>query len=244
MFGFFRSPSQDGVRQSGASPSASDRLAVDKIVRQFDFVDRSYALGVWRSDAHRQDVRHDLALMLAHGDLAGVKLELLTSTKEVLARFDYTFTGRVDPRRTVDSARGIELPLIPRHRVEGHRLVVSRRGRDGAYKDRLRSSWGAAEPLRDRVGSEYASEHARRISGGRQSGTIRVGREARHDLVVTNAGAKGYAFARDLTAGLDGVFVHLKFVASGGPLQVGDRLSALVVQTPRGVQARDVRRPL
>ena len=54
--------------------------------------------------------------------------------------------------------------------------------------------------------------------------------------MVTQAYAT-YAFGRDLTLGLDGVFLLSKFAAPGLKFQPGLNLLAVVVQTPRGLQA-------
>lgn len=229
-------------RQSERSPSPAVRLAIDKIARQFDRFQSSYALKIWSSPKHRADVVHDLKIMLAYGDLKSVKLEVLAHDKSVLARFDYTFTKGRDGKPTIDSARGIEIPLIPRQKVASHRLVVTRGGNESAYKHRLKSSWSTAAKLRDRSGSSFKSEHARRITGGRQRAEFFVSDDARHRLVVTNTGDKGYSFARDLDLGLDGVFVLDKHVSGSTSPRVGDRLTGLVIQTPRGPQARNVRR--
>ena len=90
-------------------------------------------------------------------------------------------------------------------------------------------------------GSSYESEHARKITGGRQSGSFFVGNDERRLVVVTQAGNLDYVFAKSMgRPEVQNVFI-IESGSRRGSIEPGTRLSALLVVTPRGVQARDVR---
>jgi cold shock CspA family protein len=216
------------------------RLQVSKAIEQIAFATRSYDLPKFRAAGEKNQWIHDLGLMLAHDDLADVRLELLGDDDTVVAKMEIAFDGEADGKRHADHADGIELPMIEINRVKRCRAVVRRRDRAGGYEDLLRGSWSSAEALPERDGSDYSSEHARRISGGRQSGRFFAEAAARHYLEVTRTGDREYAFARDLDLGAD-VFLHPGYASDDvGRFQCGQELTALVVQTRRGLQARAI----
>lgn len=216
------------------------KLEVSKAIQQLAFVDRSYHLGLWSSDAAKEDWKHDLGLMRACDDLEYVCLELLAADHTVLCEFRLTFNGSARGARMTDSGQGIELPVLDRRLVAQGRCILQRHGRETQYKDLLKIRWSPAETLRKRAGDSYASEHAAKITGGRQDGTFHVAAEARHRLIVTQNGTQGYAFAKDLDLGADGIFLLPKFAPVGLQFQPGQQLTAVIVQTPRGFQARNI----
>ena len=224
------------------SPTEADRLMIDKVARQIDLIERSYDRSVWSSAQHRQSWTHDLVLMLAYGDLRAVTFEFMNAQNDVEARFEYMMTADKRVRIFIDSAEGVELPFLEKKHTVKNRVTVSRNGRESLYRDQLVNSWSAAEKLHSRTSSSFKSEHTQKITGGRQAGRVDVSSDARYNLQVYNAGDKGYCFARATDLGIDGVFVHSKFCNGIGPLRPGDRITAVLIQTPRGVQARDVRR--
>ena len=213
---------------------------VAKALAQIRFVDRSYQLGLWKDETEYANWLHDLALMRSCEDLARITLELLSRTAKVVAQFSFDFGGQAGATRVFDSAQGIELPLIDRSSVVGKRLVVHRRGREGSYRHLLRVSWSPAAALAREEGRAFASEHAARITGGRQSGSFFVAERDRHRLQVTQTGERGFAFARDLDLDGANVFLLAKFAKTGVTFVPGAMLRATVVQTPRGLQARDI----
>jgi cold shock CspA family protein len=218
-----------------------------KALEQVAFALESYDLKGWKSPRHKRKCKHDLAVMLMHDDLDEVKLELIGSGDAVLTGFSIRFEEEPGQEDHFDPAEGIELPLVDREKVARHRLIVSRSGREGEYEQFLKLSWSSAEKLQKRSGSTYESEHARKITGGRQSGAFHVGDGERHRLTVTQSGTKGYAFARDHDLGQEGIFLHREYVEEGAPVgngrafEEGERLTAIVVQTPKGLQGRSIR---
>lgn len=216
------------------------KLSVSKLLRQLAFVDRSYGLGLWSSDEIRGLWQHDLELMLYHGDLKRVALQLLDSEKSVLFEFGISFGGMQGASAACDTAQGIELPVLNRSRVFSHRMLVNRNGRSKEYEWQLQASWATAEKLRTRATDGFESEHARRITGGRQTAAFAITPDARHRLVVTNAGSKAFAFAKDIDLGAEGVYMERRFAPDAYRFRVGDRVTAIVVQTPRGLQARSI----
>jgi hypothetical protein len=216
-------------------------LEISKALRQMQFLDKAYGLKLWDTEKHRLDWAHDLELMRAACDLQTVRLQLTDKAGQVCGEYSIAFLlGQRAAPVKADSA-GIEMPVIDRNLVADKRVIVTRSGHEDRYKAHLRLNWGPAEDLKHARGDRYNSEHAARITGGREKGEFFVAASSRHNLVITNASAQGtYCFARDVDMKQDGVFV-MRQHAPGVPFQVGTRLSALIVQTPKGLQARAAR---
>ena len=220
----------------------SIRLEVSKALRQLKFADVNYGLGVW-SDTTYTAWLHDPEWMRAGNDLKRVTLQLLAHDGSVYTEFLIEFEAkgaRLD-RKVADSG-GIELPVIDRKRIGGARVIVTNNNdADQAYRSRLRMNWSAAASLVKQAGDVYRSDHATRITGGRQTGSFHVARDARHRLVITNSTPGGpYCFARDLSLNQDGIFILRKH-APGVRLEAGIQITGILVQTPKGLQAREVR---
>lgn len=213
-------------------------LQVSKALRQLYRADEAYGLKLWPNPKEKDEWQHDLSLMLAHGDLKAVRLRVLAKDGSVPFSFDLAFTGKTH-KVGVDSAQGVELPMLPPGLIAKGEAVVSRSGKDEPYRHLLKGNWSRAAQRPVMAGADIASEHAERITGGRLAGKLHVANEARRDLVVTQVGDRGYAFGK--AGELTGIFLHLKHAPQGLAFHLGDRLSAVVIQTPRGLQARDIR---
>lgn len=214
------------------------KLSASKAVAQISFVGQSYGMTV--VDGDLDDLKADLATMLASADLDSVRLELLGSNKRVLFEFKVTFRDAAGAGRFVDSAKGIEVPLLDRRLVKDKRLVVQRNGQEFRYKHLLKMNWGSAARLEKSAGSSYASEHAASITKGRHAAAFHVSNAARHELVVTQIGTRGFFFAKDLNLDRDGVFVLAKHLPVAFEVRIGAKFTALVIATPRGLQARSI----
>jgi len=60
-------------------------------------------------------------------------------------------------------------------------------------------------------------------------------------LVITDTGTKGYAFGQSQDANGPGkVFLHINYAPAGFVFRRGERITARIVQTPAGIQARDI----
>ncbi len=211
-----------------------------KVVSQLDLIGRSYGLPIWAPQS-KEDHQHDWGVMLAHDDLQSVSLELIAADKTVPYWFKFHFARKKAKGRVIDSANGVELPVLFDHAsVTSHRLIIQQRGRESVYRHLLKIGWGPAETLRKRRGNTFASEHASKITGGRQTAKIHVSAEARQRLVVTQTGNDGYAFGDVPARGWKGVFLHKKFAPPGLQFRIGQQITALLVQVPRGVQARAI----
>ena len=229
----------DTRHNTDSTVTRDERFAASKAVGQLAFVERSYGLCVLQRN---RSLKHDLAVMLHHRDLDHVALDLIGRDGKVLFTFTIRFHGEPGRANTVDSAQGVEVPILDRRLISDGRFVVHRRGRDAAYRHQLLGHWSPAPNLQRHASDSFESEHARKITGGRQSGSVQLGRKFRHELVVTAVPSPSYAFARSLNTGLNqDVFCHRKFAGSGRALAVGRRISAVVIQTPRGLQARAIR---
>lgn len=219
-------------------PQAS-YLAVGKPLGQIAFIDRSYDLGIWQKPEDRERDKEDLALMHCFNDLAKISLQLLNG-EIIIAEFAVSFTAGTPKANVEDTADGIELPLLNRKRITDHRVVVSRQGREAQYRRWLLGNWGPAQELIRQHCDSYESEHARKISGGRQQASFHVPPSERRALVITRVVTPNFSFARDQNRDHNDIYLHRKF-ATGVDFSVGRRVSCVVVQTPRGLQGRAIR---
>ena len=218
--------------------SSDITLQVSKALRQLYRADEAYGLNLWPTEAEKAEWQHDLSLMLAHGDLKAVNLRVLAKDGSVPFAFKLAFTGHTS-KVGADSAQGVELPMLPPSLIAGGEALVTRCGKEENYRPLLKGRWSKAAPRQMRPGADIASEHASRITGGRLVGKLHVADEARQRLVVTQVGERGFAFGQ--AGEFTGIFLHVKYAPNGLAFHLGDRLSAVVIQTPRGLQARDIR---
>lgn len=229
-----------------AAISESVALEISKTLYQLSFWSRHYNLSLWSDQAHQLKLKHDLELMRQHGDLERVSLELLDSNNKVLHEFRLSYEHKPLPlSKLKDSGEGVEVPVLKpedHRRVAGHRMLVRRRGRESAYRHQLELNWGSAPALLRGQQQQYESEHASRITGGRLRGQFRIDANAQHLLRITQAGQRGYAFASAVEAqcNLQSVFCHERYARQGVSFQPGSLIRAVVVQTPRGLQARNI----
>lgn len=214
------------------------QLEVSKALRQFFFLDQTYNLGIWRTEQSKAEWQHDLCVKRLYDDLKHITLELLAADHTVPYFYRVDFNGAPTMVRTVDSAEGVEAPVLPDMRtIADKRVIIGHHGKESQYRHLLLKKWGPAETLVKRGGDTYASEHAAKITGGRQAGSFHVAADARHRLVVTRTGPR-YHFADDLDLKMTKVFMHPKFAPPGFQFYVGQRLTAIVVAVPKGFQAR------
>jgi hypothetical protein len=219
--------------------SSKSLLAVRKSIAQIALIDRSYQLGVMKNDS--DGMEHDLCVMHDFRDLAAVALELIGEGKVVLFAYRIRFDRSRDAAESEnDAARGLELPIFDRQKVLGNRLLITRHGRHEQYAHLLQLAWTKADALKQRTSDTLSSSHTRKISGGRMHSTFDLPADARHLLEITRAGGCDFAFARDLTMDAPGVYLHQQFAPHGFTFRSGDLVSAVVVQTPRGLQARNI----
>ena len=221
----------------------SDGFLLDarKTVATFDFILRSLARQpAWTTPRQRENYEHDLAVMLKHGDLQIASLELLAADRTVLYRHRIQYQHAIDLRGK-DAAQGIELPLLPPARIAEHRMTVSPVRQIATYRNELHLSWGDADKLQDRSGSQFASEHTRHVNRDRMTGQVFVSNEARRvATVITVSAAEDYAFARDPAFPAD-VYLHKAYCETRTEFRSGMRVSFIAIQTPRGIQGRNIR---
>jgi hypothetical protein len=226
----------DADQESG---EAGAQLEVSKAVEQLVFILRSYDVPFPAS--RKADYKHDLRIMRERSDLSSIRIEFLAEDGTVLSEFKIEFDGKDSRRNLRDPGKGIELPLIPRHLIDGHRLVISRNSREVEYSNLLKRSWGRAGSRTKRPGASYVSDHAAYITGGRQHGAFFVSDESRHSLIVTRTGEQEFAFGLDTDLDAENVFLHPAYAPPGFSFEAGSKLSAVVIQTPRGLAARAIR---
>jgi hypothetical protein len=221
------------------TPVAAE-MSAKKVTSQFGTIGRSYDLPLW-SKEEKQNYEHDFAVMLAHGDLESIRLELLAQDNSVLFEFKIQFPGQRVAKKLFDYSSGVELPVIDRQAVAKHRIVLQQHGKMDNYRYMLKVNWGPAETLHKRPGDAFPSEHARKITGGRQEAGFHVSSEVRERLTVTQTGNGAFAFAEAAARGWRGIFLHRRFAPQGFQFRIGQQVTALLVQTPRGIQARAIR---
>lgn len=225
----------------GSTSARRHELDARKTVRAFDFILKSLGqTPPWSTPAQRDAYAHDLTVMLQHGDLVRASLELLGADDTVVYRHRIRFGGNGGPA-SVDPAQGIELPLLAPGQVARHRILIGPAAHTDKYRSELRMNWTAAEPLQDRAGDRFQSEHTRQANAGRMTGEVFVADEARQAVTVLNVAAGGqFAFGRSPALAAD-VFLHRGQCQQALTFESGQRLSCIVIQTPRGLQGRSIR---
>lgn len=224
--------------------SAPVQLEIKKAIYQLEFWSRQYNLNLWSSSQHRDNWEHDLGVMRMKNDLRSLQLELLDNRQKVLHEFRITFAHGASQSKVVDSANGVEVLVLKpkdRARIVGHRLTVRHITGMESYRHLLQLNWSSVQKLQRHSYQRYESEHAKRITGGRLQGQFHVDQQSRHLLRITNAGARGFAFAESIEdRDMQGIFCHEKFAPANFVFQPGLKVWAVVVQTPRGLQARSI----
>lgn len=224
---------------------AECELEVSKALTQLERWGTPLGRELWTAHDRRADWQHDLTTMRQRRDLSYVRLELLDANNTVLHAFELKFDQqRVSPQSIQDAAQGVEIPVLPpaeRQRIKSHRLLINSSSQRATFQKLLRLNWTTAATLSNADQSGFESVHARKITGGRLTGQVRVAQSAMQTLVITNAGQLGYAFGRSLDEpSLTNVFLHVDDAAKGITFVPGQRVRALVIQTPRGPQGRSI----
>jgi hypothetical protein len=226
------------------APASDDdrnlRLAVDKAIGQLSFIARSYEFDL--VECNIDSLKADLVTMLRYRDLASIRFELIGGDSKVLFEFALNFeSANGTGSRIIDTGDGVELPMFDRSLVTGKRLIIHRCGLESSYKDELTLPWSGAATIAKAAGAAYTSDHAAKISGGRQSASFHVADIARHRFVIIQTGTKGFGFAKDLSIDREGIFVLAKQLPAGVEFRIGAQFTGLLVQVPRGFQVRSVR---
>jgi hypothetical protein len=202
--------------------------ALDRAIDQMLQLDLCYDLQLWPADIVA-DRRHDLHVMWRHDDLHGLATELVAADQSVLLAHTIVLPLAGTPAAP---GAGVDWPLIDRRRVAQGRFLVLRRGKEAAYRHLLRLAWNRVPPLARAAGDACAAG---------PGAELHVGRQNRRRLVVTRTGPR-FAFAdfADGPAGQSAVFLLPQFAPPGLTFQVGQHLTAVVVCTSRGLQARAI----
>ena len=224
-------------------PGESDRLAAGKALEQCRFIAEAYGIHLWSDRKQLNDWKHDLSFMLANRDLSNVKLQFTALGGHVVFEFKIDFCNTVRSGRIEDTAEGIEMPLLDRSKITGSRITIKRNGNDGIYRKYLRVRWSTAQNLSKVSGSNFVSEHTKKITGGRQAGEVFVSNAERRLFKIIRTGTQGFAFAAALDSdeAID-YFASNRFGPPGWEPAVGEVIEAVPIQTPRGLQLRNITR--
>lgn len=187
------------------------RTPVDIAIDRMLELDRHYDLKLWPPDA-LADRRHDITVMWQQSDLACLATEV--HSRDGLVLFDYRIC--FDSTNLPHGNGKADWPLLDMTQVAGGRVLVVRHSKEPAYRHLLRLNWSPATAL-------AREPH-------------------RHRLVVTQSGPL-FAFAKlaHQPACDTHVFLLRKFAEAGLNFHAGQRLTAEVVVTPKGLQGRDIR---
>ena len=128
------------------------RIAVEKAMEQLDFIAQSFNLNLFQPTS-RGDMVDDLVVMLEHGDLEHVILQLLDAQSTIRFEFRIEFAADGHRKDLRDSAAGVEVPVLPSGLITGLRLLVSRHKRMDQYRHLLKNAnWQPAPSLRKDAG--------------------------------------------------------------------------------------------
>jgi hypothetical protein len=225
-------------------PSTECNLAISKALHTLDLLGKAYRQDIYRGDSDfALKLRHDLAVKLAFNNISYIALALLNKAGTVLCQQSVHFTNRQIIAPT-GAGRGQEIPLIPPGEVTSHELTVKNPNRDeSVYSHHLYFNW---TPITERLkaeGTEWKASGHGRITGGRQAAVLHLYNQARQRLVLTRPiGARGYGFASAPDLSLEGIFLPKAEFLDGGNthLKYGTNLAAFLVQSPAGIQARQI----
>lgn len=225
----------------GPVATNAHRLAVSKALRQIEFIAQSIGLqNCPMAPQHMADLEHDLILFHTYDDLKAITLELHSNDRSIIAEFKFEFLNGQATMGGKDIGNGIELPFITRGLVSGFRFLVSYNGQPRTFAHLLKMRWSDAPRLPRQEGRAFNSAHTGRITGGRQRGSFFVSDGLRRRLRVVEAGCGGFAFAQDIDSPGAPIYLHRDCAAPGLNFQVGQMLRATIVQTPRGLQGRNI----
>lgn len=218
-------------------PTVQQRLMAGKLVGQLKTIDRTYALNLITDSAAWDN---DIAVILANDDLDAVSAEFLDHAGKCF----YSHSVGVAAQRgdgCIATDGGLALPILDKSRLASARLLVHRKGREQSeYATLLKMRWSTAKRAPKESGNSFEDAHARKTTGGHGQATVHVGDSLRVELTVVRSGGHGFAFATDANGRLS-VFCHLKHAPPEFTFAVGMRITAVLVQVPRGIQAREIR---
>jgi len=217
------------------------RLDVENALGAFEVFLKSFGLSPrWASANQRKDLVHDLTLMLQLADLHALCLELRNPCNHLVLLFRIEFRS-TDDLSPVDPARGFELPWLPPNSVSSYRLLMGPVYRFYDYAHRLRSRWRSAQPAAHYPPNCFLSKHLQAVSFQRLSAFIFVSELARRSgTILTVSPAADFALARcvDLPSP---VFLHRSECDQPFLFRPGQKVSFVLIRTPRGYQGRNIR---
>jgi cold shock CspA family protein len=214
------------------------RLQISKALHQLNFATKALGRELFRSLQEREQFEHDLQIIRAAQNLAAIGVNFLGHDNSLLYKHEVRFQSNGN-RHVIDSARGVEVPWVPKTLIGRHDLWMlelddAKRKR---YADLLQIAWETVQHARRDKGSSFTSDHAEAITRCTNSGNIWVDDACRHEGVITHVSQRGYGFAFDTFLNRR-VFCHVRY--SNVTLRVGDRVTFVVVRGRKGLQARNI----
>jgi len=207
-------------KPGNGKPMAAAQQTAALIVRELIGVAEAHGATFLGREDRRDALQHDLATVIsgAGSQRVGVELEL-----------------RDDGGRAVARCR-VEVDAGSIHVERDQRLaaapVVRYRLRLDGISARHLSLLAHGFRLRWRRGANSRRPEAARPPA--------VGDARRHTLRINNWGCRGYGFADALDGSFRNVFCHVRYAPQGFRLQIGNLITARLVTTEQGVQAREI----
>lgn len=219
-----KSSSPDAIPSPWATPSPQ---VLAKILQRIDRLEKSYGIRFWGNPKHREDYLHDLTLMFRHQDLRSLVVRLLDRNHQAVFEHPFWFEQN-DDIGDLPHPRGDTFPppVVDPNLIQIGELIVTRRNRRDLYQGQLKLCWTPAPAGRGSRKRAFSPQNREKTPW--------------RTLMIKRLGRKGYAFAVDEDSGQK-VFVPTDHYPSGDRFSLGQRLRALVIETPRGLQAREIR---
>lgn len=217
------------------------RREVTAAYAPFQHYNRVFALKLWKAeDEHK--VLADLCIKRTFEDLFHLQLMLLDAAGEAMFAYLRELGTGEEPRgpQRRDTAAGFTTPMLDMSEVtRSHFTVKGGKGAD-RYKHLLALSWSAqATPSMDNA-VVVDDAHVSADPAGKGRGLLRVRRKQRERLTVIRAGGAGYAFGRcDVLPGRQ-IFLDIQEASDLIRFEVGQKLTAVITLTPRGLQGRAI----
>jgi cold shock CspA family protein len=224
------------------------KLQVAKAIGSLDFVAKKMNRRLFSSREQWANVVHDMEVLRMVGNLRSVTAEFLGGNGSVVLAqtIEFSLNGNGNGHgKLIDSACGVEVPIIPPGLIVNHEFSISwnDRSQHELVRHLLKNSWCDKPETTKAKGTEIPLKHHEKITGGQNGGKIFVSDMARHfGRVMYVAEGRGFAFALDETLGKS-VWLHISHVArrNGFAFKKGARVSFVVVDVPAGLQGRDIR---
>jgi hypothetical protein len=235
--------SSEGVAMREGEAFDPTRVQIEKAIRALEFVARRMERQLFSSEDERAKWMHDLQVIRRMNNLKSVAAQYVGADETIVFEHEIVFcpNGHANDM-AVDAGAGLELPLLPLNLIRGNRLVMTEHDRSqrSLYQDLLKVPWTNVKCLKKAKGTSVQSVHHEKITKGNNTASLFVSQLARHFGRISRViEGRGFAFAEDETLGRS-VWLHVSHAPKGYVFRVGNRVSYVAVDVPKGLQGRDI----